>query len=82
VYQRQEKYDRAIADFDQAIKLDPKSAIAFANRGWTYLNKREYDRAIADLDKATALDSNLYAAYTGVGRRSTGWAITTGLSRS
>src|SRR4029077_967053 len=32
-------YDRAIADFNEAIRLDPKSSIAFINRGDTYTNK-------------------------------------------
>ena len=44
--------DRAIADFDQAIKLDRKFAAAFASRGLAHSNKRDYTRALADLDNA------------------------------
>jgi tetratricopeptide (TPR) repeat protein len=38
----------AIADYNQAIQLNPKYAKAFNNRGFAYNNKGEYDRAIAD----------------------------------
>ena len=48
--------DRAIADYDQAIRLDPKDAGSFNNRGYAYFSKREYDRAIADFDKAVAFN--------------------------
>ena len=42
-------YDRAIADFDQAIQLKPDYADAYYNRGIAYHDKGDYDRAIADL---------------------------------
>ena len=48
--------DRAIADYDQAIRLDPGLAHAYANRGSAYTDKMDYDRAIADLDQAIRLD--------------------------
>jgi lipoprotein NlpI len=50
--------DRAIADFDQAIMLDPNRALVFGYRGDAYLDKGDYDRAIADFDRAAALDPN------------------------
>src|SRR5579871_6499466 len=42
-------FDRAAADFDQAILLapnDPNVAIAYFGRGNAYVGKRDYDRAI------------------------------------
>ena len=51
-------YDRAIADFNEAIRLDPKSSLAFINRGDTYTNKGDHDRAIADYNEAIRLDAN------------------------
>src|SRR5947207_11766173 len=45
-------YDRAIADFDAAIKLDPKHSPSYRQRGWAYQYKRDYDRAFADADEA------------------------------
>jgi tetratricopeptide (TPR) repeat protein len=48
-------YDRAIQDYDQAIKLNPKSATAFNDRGVAYDHKGEFDRAIQDYDQAIKL---------------------------
>ena len=50
--------DRAIQDFDEAIKLDPGSAAAY-NRGKIYQGKGDYDRAIQDFDRAIALNSEI-----------------------
>ena len=54
----------AIADFEQAIKLDPKFAAAYANRGTAYYDKRDYDRAIADFDQAIQLNPNSPSALS------------------
>ncbi len=43
-------YDKAIADLDQAIALQPNFAAAYTNRGIAYRGKGAYDRAIADHD--------------------------------
>ncbi len=48
--------DRAIADFNQAIQLDPKNALAFRSRGDAYTTKGDNDRAIADYNEAIRLD--------------------------
>ena len=47
--------DRAIADFDAAVKLDPNDAIAVNNRGLRHRNKGDADRAIADFSAAIKL---------------------------
>jgi tetratricopeptide (TPR) repeat protein len=47
--------DLAILDLDQAIRLDSKSAPAFANRGNIFARKRQYERAIADYSEAVRL---------------------------
>ena len=49
-------YDRAIADFTEAIRVDPKLATAFSNRGLAYEKKGSYDRAIADYNEAIRLN--------------------------
>src|SRR5947208_3638609 len=56
-------HDRAIADFDAAIKLDPKHAPAYGQRGWAYQYKRDYDRAFTDANEAMRLDPKLELAY-------------------
>ena len=45
----------AIAKYDQALKLDPKSATAFYDRGIAYAAMNDYARAIQDFDQAIAL---------------------------
>lgn len=51
-------YDRALADYDRAIALNPEYADAYDNRGIAYRRKGDYDRAIADHDRAVALNPN------------------------
>ena len=41
-------YERALADYDQAIKLNPNYPAAYLNRGSIYYEKKDYDRAIQD----------------------------------
>jgi tetratricopeptide (TPR) repeat protein len=57
------RYDEAIAEYNKAIELDPKYALAYSNRGSTYYDKKQYDLAIADSSKAIELDPNYSNAY-------------------
>jgi lipoprotein NlpI len=66
-YQAKAQYDRAIADFDQAIRLDPKFAVAFYNRGLAFGSRAQYDRAIADFDEAIRLDPEFAFAFNARG---------------
>ncbi len=47
-YGRKGEHDRAIADSTEAIRLDPKCAVAYHNLGNDYGNKGKYDKAIAE----------------------------------
>jgi tetratricopeptide (TPR) repeat protein len=67
-YAGKREYDRAIQDYDQAIRLDPDNAPAFSGRGNAYIGKRDYDRAIQDLDQAIAFDPNYTFAFVNRGR--------------
>jgi len=49
-------YDKAIASFNEAIRLDPTSTLGFRSRGAAYANKNDYNRAIADFNEAIRLD--------------------------
>lgn len=60
--------DRVIQDSDQAIRLNPKDAEAFNNRGLAYYKKREIDRAIQDYDEAIRLNPTLVEAFYNRGR--------------
>jgi tetratricopeptide (TPR) repeat protein len=59
--------DRAIADHDQAIKIDPTLDLAFNNRANAYGRKGEIDRAIADYDEAIRLNPKFSTAYNNRG---------------
>ena len=66
-YGYKKEYDRAIADFNQALKLNPKYAAAFNNRGNAYGNKGEYDRAIEDYTQALLLNPKYAVAFNNRG---------------
>jgi tetratricopeptide (TPR) repeat protein len=63
-YRRKGDLDRAIADLNEAIRLDPRLANAFSNRGYAYNGKKEYERAISDLNEAIRLDPKHSYAFT------------------
>jgi lipoprotein NlpI len=50
------EHQRAIADYDSAIRLDPKFAEAYFNRGHAWANRGDPDRAIADYGAAIRLN--------------------------
>jgi tetratricopeptide (TPR) repeat protein len=62
-YRLKGDHERAVADYAQAIKLNPKFAAAFNNRGVAYDHKGDYDRAIADYDQAIKLKPDYADAY-------------------
>ncbi len=53
----------ALADLDQALALDPKSAAAFQVRGVLHNRKGEYEQAINDLDLAISYDEHSIRAF-------------------
>src|SRR5690349_596389 len=59
--------DAALADLDEAIRLDPTYACSYNNRGRTYGFKGDYDRAIADYNEALKLNPNMAIAYNNRG---------------
>ena len=66
-YGRKGQLDRAIEDFDQAIRLNPNYAAAFNNRGSAYSAKGDLDGAIADYNEAIRLDPKIAAAFNNRG---------------
>jgi tetratricopeptide (TPR) repeat protein len=56
--------DRAIADYNEAIRLDPKYAFAYNGRGNAW---QDNDRAIADYNEAIRLDPKYSRAYSNRG---------------
>jgi len=60
-------YDGTIADLNEAIRLDPKFAVAYDRRAFAYNAKGDYDRAIADLNEAIRLNPKFAVAYNNRG---------------
>ena len=58
--------DRAIADYNEALRADPNYAAALYNRGIAWRRKGDLDRAIADYDQAIRLNPTA-AAYNNRG---------------
>ena len=58
IYEQKGDYDRAIADYNESIRLDPIYALAYRNRASLYIKKGDYNRAMADLNEAIRLDPN------------------------
>jgi len=56
-------YDRAIADFTKAIRLDINSVTAYLGRGRAYSYKGDVDNAIIDINQAIRLDPSNAIAY-------------------
>src|SRR3954447_21019723 len=55
-YAKRGGLENAIADFDEAIRLNPQSARPYNDRGFTYARQGNFDRAIADYSEAIRLD--------------------------
>jgi lipoprotein NlpI len=59
--------DRAIADFDQTLKLQPGTAVVYHARAVELAGRGDYARAIADYDQTLKLDPTATADF-GKGR--------------
>ena len=57
------EYNRAIAYFDEAIRLKPSDAVAYYMRGLAYGRQGDYDRAIADMTESIRLVPKYANAY-------------------
>jgi len=56
----------AIADYTDALELEPRMPLALARRGWAYLNEA-YRLALADFDAAIAIEPKNGDLYCGRG---------------
>jgi tetratricopeptide (TPR) repeat protein len=72
IWEAKKDYDRAIAAFDEAIRLYPLDPTPYQNRGKAWSRKEEYDKAIADFSESMRLDPK----YTfSIHERGFAWAI-------
>jgi tetratricopeptide (TPR) repeat protein len=56
-------YDKSIADYTQAIAIEPKAADHFLNRGSVYERKGDKSKAISDYSEAIKIDPKRWDAY-------------------
>ena len=56
-------YEGAIADFDEAIEINPQHARAYYNRGTIKAHLDNYEGAIADYNEAIAINPQHTDAY-------------------
>jgi len=54
-YHNKKELDRAIADYTEAIKLNPRNVTLYRYRGYAYDSKKDTVRALRDFDRAVEL---------------------------
>ena len=55
-WKRKGDKEKAMADFDEAIRLNPREALAWRVRGATWAGKADYQRALADYTESLRID--------------------------
>jgi tetratricopeptide (TPR) repeat protein len=65
-HHKKRDYDRAIADFDKAIELNPDKVGFHISKGISYIEKRDRERAIAAFRKALEIDPSNELAKKGL----------------
>jgi len=56
IFQRQQKFSEAIAEYTIAVSLNPKDVSSWTNRGECFFKSEIYPMATYDFDQAIALD--------------------------
>jgi tetratricopeptide (TPR) repeat protein len=64
IYAALRDYDRALGDFDEAIRLDPRTVDAWVGRAEVWKLKNDHQRAMADLARAISLKPRRPDLYT------------------
>ncbi|MEX2185681.1 MAG: tetratricopeptide repeat protein [Pirellulales bacterium] len=54
-YNGKRDFDKAVADFNQALRINPRNVLALHNRGYAYNGLKKPDKAIEDLSAAIRL---------------------------
>ncbi|MEG3440422.1 tetratricopeptide repeat-containing serine protease family protein, partial [Pannus brasiliensis CCIBt3594] len=67
LYHQQQKTDLALADYNKAIDMNPRFAMAYNNRGYLYYQQRKTDLALADFNTAIEIDPRNVEVYNNRG---------------
>ena len=62
------QYSEALAAYEQAIRLDPNDAVAFATKGYALYELKRFEEALAACEQAIRLDPNYAVAYQNKGK--------------
>jgi tetratricopeptide (TPR) repeat protein len=66
-YSKEGQSDKAMAEFNKALELDPKNANAINDRGLEFWFKGDIDSALADYNKAIEINPSLAVSYNNRG---------------
>ena len=61
------KFEEAIAEYDEALKIYPKLPEVYNNRGAAFFHLGQNERALEDYDTAISIDGNYAEAYNNRG---------------
>lgn len=64
-----DRVDRAVKDYTEAIRIDPKAGGSLLNRSHLYNQRHDYDRAIADANRAFESGLSDYGKQVGYSER-------------
>ncbi len=62
-WKKKKNFDQALADFNDAIRLNPENWVAFDGRGLVWRKKKEYARAAADFAECMRLRPEYFSVY-------------------
>ena len=62
-YMREGNFDGAIADFNEAIKLEPDNPFLYCKRGMAYKNKNRCELAVADFTEAIRIEPEKFGVF-------------------
>lgn len=71
IYEDMEDYEKALADYSEAIKILPEEAKTYEGRADFYLSNEEYDLADKDYRTMISLDPGNPSGYIGLGKIAT-----------
>ncbi len=64
-YYKQGQYDKAVQEFEQLVKVDPKYESGYRVLGDSYLKLHRYDKAADAFKRAAELDSTNFSSFLG-----------------
>lgn len=66
-YRKEKKLDKALANYDKAIELNPDDYKPYNDRGNTYFDLRKDKEAIQDFEKALSLKPTIHQTFNNLG---------------